>query len=177
MKKNKTTEIAITAMMIAFVAIAILFIKVPIPFTQGFVHLGDGLILFSLLLLGWKYGAVAGACGAALGDLISGYAMWAPWSFVLKAVMVVVAGLIIEKLKSSKLNFSIVKIVAMVIGGLLMVAGYYIAEGVMYGNFTAPLISIPWNVGQLVVGIVIAVVLEVSISKSQMKAYFKYATK
>ncbi|MBQ9708870.1 MAG: ECF transporter S component, partial [Firmicutes bacterium] len=30
-----------TAMFIALTAVSILFIRVPIPFTQGYVHLGD----------------------------------------------------------------------------------------------------------------------------------------
>jgi len=47
----------------------------------------------------------------------------------------------------------------MVIGGLIMVAGYYIYEAFIYSNMAAPIVSIPWNVLQFVVGIVIAMIL------------------
>jgi uncharacterized membrane protein len=48
---------------------------------------------------------------------------------------------------------------AMVIGGSVMVLGYYLYETVIYGNIQAPIINIPWNVIQFVIGIVVAKIL------------------
>jgi uncharacterized membrane protein len=36
-----------------------------------------------------------------------------------------------------------------------MIAGYYAAEGIIYGNWLTPVTSIPGNIAQLVVGAVI----------------------
>lgn len=57
--KSKVTRIVLTAMMMCLITVSILFIRMPIPFTQGYVHLGDAMIFLSVLILGWKYGAVA----------------------------------------------------------------------------------------------------------------------
>ncbi len=160
MKKTEVRNMAFTALIIAFIVIAIMLFKIPIPFTQGYVHLGDGIIFSGLLLLGMRYGAVAAGIGAGLGDLLSGYAVWAPWSFVIKVGMVIIAGMVLKQFRK-KNNWT--KAIAMSIGGIFMIAGYYVAEGIMYGNYAAPLVSIPWNVGQVAVGIVIALIVNKSI--------------
>lgn len=38
-----------------------------------------------------------------------------------------------------------------------MIIGYYITEGVLYGNWVSPVMSIPGNITQIVVGLVIGV--------------------
>ena len=78
MNTNKNTyTIVMTALMMALITISIMFIKIPIPFTQGYVHPGDAMIFMAVLILGWKYGAVAAAVGGALGDILGGFAAWA----------------------------------------------------------------------------------------------------
>ena len=52
-----------TALMMCLVMIATMFIKVPIPFTQGYVHLGDSMIFLAVLILGKKSGALAAGAG------------------------------------------------------------------------------------------------------------------
>lgn len=48
------------------------------------------MIFLSVLILGWKYGAAAAALGGALGDIIGGFAMWAPWTFAVGMVFAVI---------------------------------------------------------------------------------------
>jgi uncharacterized membrane protein len=49
-----------------------------------------------------------------------------------------------------------------------MVIGYFVAEGVMYGSWIAPWIGVPWNIGQFVAGIIIAILLSKAVSKSNI---------
>lgn len=63
--------------MMCLIILATMLIKVPIPFTQGYVNLGDAMIFLSVLILGWKYGIVAAGVGSMLGDIIGGAAAWA----------------------------------------------------------------------------------------------------
>ena len=79
--RNNTFKIVMTALMMCLIMVATMFIRIPIPGTQGYVHLGDAMIFLSVLILGWKYGALAAAFGSMLADIIGGFAMWAPWSF------------------------------------------------------------------------------------------------
>ena len=93
--KTNTFKVVMTAMMICLIMVAILFIRVPIPFTQGYVHFGDAMVFLAVLVLGWKYGAVAAALGGMLGDIVGGAAAWAPWSLGIKGIMALILGGII----------------------------------------------------------------------------------
>lgn len=177
-RSNKTMNLVMTALMIGLIMISIMFIKIPIPFTQGYVHLGDAMAFLAILLLGWEYGAVAVALGACLGDLLGGAAMWAPWSLVIRALMAVAMGLFIaasaKKTTRTIAGFPLMQLMGMLIGGVIMVAGYYFAEGVMYGNWIVPLMGIPWNIGQFVTGMVIAGLLSSALYKTSARKYFYY---
>ena len=48
---NKINTIVMTGLMMCLVMIATMIIKIPIPFTQGYVHLGDSIIFLSFLVL------------------------------------------------------------------------------------------------------------------------------
>lgn len=176
--KSHVQKIVMTAMMMCLVMIATMFIRVPIPGTQGYVHLGDSMVFLSVLILGWKYGAVASAFGGLLADVLGGAAAWAPWTFGIKGIMAVILGLIAMKLSKrsyiSRGGFIFGEAAGMVLAGVFMVAGYYFAEGVMYGNWVAPVIGIPWNIGQFAVGMVIAVVLATALCRTPAKAFFTY---
>lgn len=176
--KSHVQKIVMTAMMMCLVMIATMFIRVPIPGTQGYVHLGDSMVFLSVLILGWKYGAVASAFGGLLADVLGGAAAWAPWTFGIKGIMAVILGLIAMKLSErssiTRGGFLFGEAAGMVLAGIFMVAGYYFAEGVMYGNWVAPVIGIPWNIGQFAVGMVIAVVLATALCKTPARTFFTY---
>ena len=59
-------------------------------------------------------------------------------------------------IKLTKISFGVDKLLGMFIAGLWMVLGYYLAAGFMYGTFIVPVFSIPWNIVQFVIGLVIA---------------------
>ena len=40
-----------------------------------------------------------------------------------------------------------------------MCAGYLIAETVMYGSFALAIIGLPWNIGQVIVGMVLSMAI------------------
>ena len=63
----------------------------------------------------------------------------------------------------------------MVLAGAEMTAGYYVASSVMYGSWIVTLADIPWNVGQFVVGMIIAGILYEALVKTPAKRYFRKA--
>lgn len=91
----RTKELTKTAVMAALVFVAIYVLKIPGP--NGYSHLGDCMILISVLLLGGKKGAWAGGIGAALADLLGGYMQWVLPTFLIKAVMALIMGYVIDK--------------------------------------------------------------------------------
>ncbi|MEY8296878.1 ECF transporter S component [Emergencia timonensis] len=175
---NKITAIVMTGLMMCLIMVATMFIKLPIPFTQGYVHLGDSMIFLSILVLGKKNGSIAAGVGSAMGDIIGGYAFWAPWTLVIKFLMAFLMGAFVEHMEKKGRNntgsfgISAMEIVGMVIAGIEMVVGYYIASAVMYGNLLVPVPSIPWNVGQFAVGMVIASIIASALCKTPAKKYF-----
>ncbi|MGL4484964.1 MAG: ECF transporter S component [Anaerovoracaceae bacterium] len=184
--KQKTNKLALSGILAAAIIIATMFVKIPIPFTQGYVHLGDAIIFISFFALGWKYAAAVAAIGSAMGDILGGFAAWAPWTLVIKGFMVLVVGIIIsiykrgksrENHKPAKENINleieksniVIDTIAMFVGGIVMTTGYFFAEGIMYGNWAAALLGIPWNIGQFVVGIIIALISIKAIEKRKPK--------
>lgn len=176
--RTHTTKIVMTALMMGLIMVAILFIRIPIPFTQGYVHPGDAMIFLAVLVLGWKYGAIAAAFGGMLGDIVGGVAAWAPWTFVIKGVMAIIVGILIElalrKPDAGRKRVLAAEITGMVLAGAFMATGYYFAEGLMYGNWIVAALGIPWNIGQFVFGVILAVILAEALCKTPAKAYFTY---
>lgn len=247
---NKTRTLTMTGLMTAAVTVATIAIMIPVPNTGGYIHAGDSMVFLSVLVLGWKYGAVAAGLGSALADIISGYAQWAPATLLIKTLMAVLMGLAIEKAMKSKthavivaaviacswlvFNFLTVLIVKQTAGanpfvftsetvtvdqvsalvstmesqmmvvsliipvlligiavyvrkkhnvaspvyhilgitlaGFWMVFGYFVAGGLMYGNFAVSALSIPMNVIQFCVGFFLAELIWAGIGKFVTKA-------
>lgn len=177
-ENSKTSKLVMTAMTMCIIMVAIFLFRIPIPFTQGYVNLSDAVIFMGIMMLGWKYGAIAAALGSMLGDIVGGFAMWAPWTFGIKGLMAIVAGTLIAGLcKKEHLSdrmFTALEILAMAAGGILMVIGYFIAEGVMYGSWAIAILGVPWNICQFCVGIALALVLTEALKKTPFKKNITY---
>ena len=168
--KFSTKDLVETALLTAlvFVATAFINIKLPILSSGGLVHLGNVMLFASAILFGKKKGAIAGAVGMALFDLSSGWALWAPFTFVIRGVMGYLVGAIAYSKDRNGDNF-LINILAVVLSGIWMIIGYYITEVILYGNLVAPIASIPGNITQLVVGLVLGLPLA-----KILKRYTKY---
>ena len=154
---SKTKTIAIYAIFIALTYVCTWLINIRLPFvgSGGLIHLGNVPMLVATLVFGWKAGAIAGSFGMALFDLTSGWLLWSPFTFVIVGLMGLVVGMFAEK-KPIK-NYVLNAIVAILLAIGIKVGGYYIAEGILYGNWIAPVGSIPGNIIQVSVAAVIAI--------------------
>ena len=169
---TKTKKLVLSAVMICLIVVTTILFKIPIPFANGYVHLGDAMVFLSVLILGVKYGVIASAIGSALGDVMGGFAIWAPWTLVIKGLMALILGFFVSKTADKKTSGSFSKATAMQIAGMFvagiwMTAGYFVAEGVMY-NWIVAFVGIPWNIGQFVVGMVIASATAAALSKNNL---------
>jgi uncharacterized membrane protein len=61
------------ALLMALVATATMVLRLPTPATEGYINLGDVVIVAAALLFGPWAGAVAGGVGAAMADVLGGY--------------------------------------------------------------------------------------------------------
>lgn len=180
-KSDNTLIFVTTAMMTAMVMIATTFFK--IPNAMGYIHLGDGFVLLAAIILPKKYACFAGGVGAGLADIYGGYAVWAPWTLVIKIVMVLIVQLFFDFLMKRASNGKhIAKIAgipfaeffAYVLAVLWTVSGYYVAQGFISGNWVAPIADVPGNVLQAAVGSVIAILVSVTLEKTSLGRSFYY---
>ncbi|OEC01814.1 membrane protein [Lysinibacillus sphaericus] len=155
---SRTFDLILSAMLIAlvFVATLTLNIKLPIKANGGLVHLGTGMLFIASILFGPKKGAIAGAIGMGLFDVVSGWTLWAPITIVARGLQ----GYIVGKIAWSngrKGNSIAFNVLAMIISVPFMVAVYYVGEGILYANWVAPLTSIPGDLVQNVLGMIVAI--------------------
>ena len=162
MAQNKVKKIVYGAFMIALVTIGTMVIQIPTPATKGYINVGDSFIFLSSALFGSLMGFIAGGIGSALADLLSGYAYWAPWTFIIKGIEGLIVGLMYKKYTNEYL-----RIVFLIIGALWMVLGYYIAGGVMYG-FKTSLVDVPSNLVQGFASIIVGYILIRLISRLEL---------
>ena len=162
----KTIDIVQISLMAAITFIATQVIHVPT--FMGVLHLGDSMIFLSAILFGRKKSAVASAVGMCLFDLINGYILWAPFTFVIKGVMGYIAGTIAYRKDYNGNSFKN-NIFAFVVAGIWMIAAYYLGgaiiltfiskEFALKQAFIVALKDIPTNILQVVGGIVLALPL------------------
>ncbi len=179
-RSEKTSKLILTALMMCLVLLATVAIRIPAPFTQGYVHPGDAIIFIAVLLLGKKHGAVAAGVGSAMADVLGGFAIYAPWTLIIKAAMAFIMGFFIEistrgnKPLKKILGVPVIQLIGMVISGVIMVAGYCLVDGMFAGNILAGVLGIPFNVGQFVVGIMLALAMVATLYKTPAKKMFTY---
>jgi len=144
-------KICVTAVFAALIAALTFLIRVPVPATGGYINFGDTIIFISALLFGRFVGGIAGGVGSAIADVI-GYPLFAPFTLVVKGLEGFLAGQIRSGTSLRR------DITACVVGGVVMVLGYFIVEAyILMLGIPAALVEVPGNVSQMLVGGVIGV--------------------
>ncbi len=119
--------VALGAGLAALVTLATM-LSVPVPGFRLYFNLGEGVLYAVALILGPRFGAAAGGIGAALGDLILGYPLWAPLSLVIKGT----EGWLVGRLARRG------RIPALLAGASVMILGYTTAAALLFGLKAAP---------------------------------------
>ena len=152
----KTKKIVMAALMASMTCVATMIIKIPSPM-QGYMNLGDCIVLLCGWMLAPGYAFFAAGIGSALADIFSGYVIYAPATFVIKGAMALIA-FVIYKLLHARLG----KLPAQIIGGLLaeifMALGYFTFEGFLYG-FAPSAVNLPANAAQGAAGLILGLAL------------------
>ena len=83
------------ALFAALCCVITMYPKFPTLF--GYIHAGDALVLLAAYVLGPLWGSLAAALGSSLADLMAGYVQYFPGTFVIKAVMALLAGALLRR--------------------------------------------------------------------------------
>lgn len=157
---NKTKNIALSGVLAAAVLL-LTMISLPLPSGSGYIHLGDAAVLLCAVLLPVSFGWVAAGCGAALADIILGFAMYAPATFVIKALMALCAGLLIKFFKGKW------SIAALIISALIVPLGYLAYEALILDIGVSAFVNIPLNALQSTVGAALCYIVQLLIGRKQ----------
>lgn len=154
---NNLKKLILAALFAALACVATMSIRIPTPGTGGYIHPGDAIVILSGVILGPVWGFLAGGIGSALSDLIGGYFVYVPITFVIKGLVALASGLLYQKIgKTQKSRYT-----AVILGGvadiILVAGGYFVCEYFIYGAGAAA--SIPANIIQGIGGLVISCIL------------------
>lgn len=154
---NNLKKLILAALFAALSCVATMSIRIPTPGTSGYIHPGDAIVILSGVILGPVWGFLAGGIGSALSDLIGGYFIYVPITFVIKGLVALASGLLYQKVgKNQKSRY-----IAVILGGvadiILVAGGYFVCEFFIYGAGAAA--SIPANIIQGIGGLVISCIL------------------
>jgi len=166
---SKNKKLAVYALTSAIVCVATMIIRIPTFATSGYINFGDTFIFVFAIIFNPLCGLICGGIGSALADVFSGYVYWAPYTLIIKAVEGFVCGLIVSKLYKKDVSEKIkmlFSLIAVIISGLIMVIGYMFAGALIKGSFATGLASVPENLIQAGVSIVIALLLLYSLKIS-----------
>ena len=148
---NNLKKLILAALFAALSCVATMSIRIPTPGTGGYIHPGDAIVILSGVILGPVWGFLAGGIGSALSDLIGGYFIYVPITFVIKGLVALAAGLLYQKIgKNQKSRY-----IAVILGGvadiILVAGGYFVCESFIYGAGAAAYISVYWLSGSDVI--------------------------
>lgn len=158
--KRTSVIVAQAGIMAALVAVATYAVQVPIPATKGYLNFGDIMIFASALTFGPTVGGFAGGVGSALSDVAGGYAStFAPFTLVIKGAEGIIAGLISNRLSRKR------DVLAVIVAGIEMVSGYFLAEFFGLSEGWAAATEVPFNIVQIAVGGIIGVPIAIVLIK------------
>lgn len=145
---ERIKRLAFMGLFAALSVIATVVLRFPVPTFNLYFNLGEAIIYLTALLYGGGPGALIGGVGSALADIIGGYPVWAPITFLIKGLEGYIVGSIARKNRY----------LAVILGGITMMAGYALAAGILYGIGAVP-IELAGDFVQVSAGAVISLFL------------------
>ena len=157
MSQTRIRRLALSGVLTALVFVVTAYLH--IPTANGYIHVGDGFIYLAACLLPLPYAIAVGSGGALLADLLTGYAIWAPGSVVIKALCAV---LFFGRRRCVICSYSCL---ALLPAAAVTAGGYYLYEALLYGNLIAPLAGIPASLLQASASAAVFVLLGLSVDR------------
>lgn len=153
----KTKDLVITGLLTAIVYVSMSLLHVTI--SNSALHLGSLVIVVISLIFDRKQALFASSVGAALFDLSTEFAIYAPFTFVARLLLSLVVSFAKEK-------SILIQIIAATTGGIIVIAVYFISNILILGNFEASVAAAIPDVIQLaltILGVFIALPIKKAI--------------
>ncbi|WP_320128093.1 ECF transporter S component [uncultured Sphaerochaeta sp.] len=161
--KKNALKIAVVAVLTAVVVVFTMIVR--IPTAKGYLNLCDVAICFTAFTFGPWTAFIAAGLGTALADLISGYAQWAPISFVVHGLEGLLVALIVGQQAGRVIPFF-----KKVLAGLVCMAtvsiGYFLLSAIFISGFSVAAAEIPGNLIQSGVGAVLGLAVSYAVQRA-----------
>ena len=112
----------------------------------GYIHLGDSIIILSAFFLGPIDAMLIGGIGHCIADIISGYAIYAIPTLIIKGLF----GYAVGKIKN--------KYISLPLGILIIITGYFIFES-LYFSIEAGLFSVLTSFIQVLSSVIVSLII------------------
>jgi uncharacterized membrane protein len=161
--------ISLIAIFAALTCVMTMTIDIPVPATGGYINIGDFVVMFTGLMFGPIIGGLAGGIGSSLADIFLGWPLYALPTLIIKGLEGFVVGIIANP-KKETIRINLRDVVAVIIGGLIMVSGYFLVEAFImnYGIINAS-IEVPGNLFQFIFGAVASILLIIPIRRNVVR--------
>lgn len=165
-KLSKTGYLSMTGILAALITIMTAYIcHIPVGVNGGYVHFGDSLIYLAAVLLPRPYALAAAAIGGGMADLLTA-PMWIPVTVIIK--ILITLPFTNKSTKIITFRNIIATIVAYFISGL----GYFLAEYLLFGNWSVFLVSMSQGLLQSGGSALFFVLMGLALDKAQVKHNF-----
>lgn len=180
--KKRVLTVALCAVFATLIFLPTAYLHIPVGMGQ-YIHFGDAIIYIAACVLPFPFGALAGAVGGGLADLLTGYGYWAPFTMVIKFLIALPMNAKADKILTKRNGCM------SILSGAISTTGYYISTVIIMafgiggydkveGSFTALLSaaaidSIPGSFVQSIGSIIIFIVLAAALDKAGFKKYIK----
>lgn len=162
MKNKNLKNLCMSGIFMALVFVVTAYLH--IPTVNGYIHVGDGIIYLAACILPLPYAIAVGAGGALLADCLTGFAIWAPGSVLIKAATVL---FFTNKRKNILAPRNLT---ALLPAAVLCAGGYYLYEALIYQNFASPLVGIPASLTQSVASSILFFLIGAAADKAHLKS-------
>ena len=160
MKTNSfIRKIVYTSLFAALTLVATITVQIPISATNGYINIGDCVVIINGILLGPLYGGIASGLGSFFADALYGYWIYAPATFIIKMLMSVAVYYIYKSLSKSDNSYKIIHLtICGIISETTMILGYFIYEFVIF-SFSAAIVGVVSNMIQGIANLVLSLVI------------------
>lgn len=163
---TKVRYLTITGIMATLITIMTAYIcHVPVGVNGGYIHFGDGLIYLAATLLPTPYALAAAAIGGGMADLLTA-PMWVPATILIKMLITIPFTGKATKIVTPR------NIIATVVAYLISGLGYFLAEYLLFGNWSVLLVSMSQSLVQSGGSAVFFVALGLALDKANVKSKF-----
>lgn len=159
MRNSGIKRIAAGGVLAAIIILLTALVSIPMPGGHGFINLGDAGVLTAAYLLGGVTGAACAGIASALSDVLLGWSIYAPATFLIKGACALLAAFLLRFVKNKH------SYLAFIPAALIVPLGYFAYESLLFG-IPAAIPNVVLNLAQCVAGALTAQALVLIVDRT-----------